>query len=66
MWERTALLGRSEPQAAARRGPEQINDVDVIRDNYEVRILNSFGKEKVTRDDAGAVYGFAASLVNAR
>jgi len=39
--------------------------VDKVRDNYEVRILNSFGKEKVTRDAAGAVYGFAAPLVNA-
>jgi hypothetical protein len=36
-----------------------------IHGNYEVQILNSFGKEKVTQDDAGALYGFAAPLVNA-
>lgn len=36
-----------------------------IHGNYEVQILNSFGKEKVTQDDAGAVYGFSAPLVNA-
>ncbi len=37
----------------------------VVRGNYEVQILNSFGKEKVTREDAGALYGFAAPLANA-
>lgn len=36
-----------------------------IHGNYEIQILNSFGKEKVTQDDAGAVYGFAPPLVNA-
>jgi hypothetical protein len=36
-----------------------------IHGNYEIQILNSFGKEKVTQDDAGALYGFAAPLVNA-
>lgn len=36
-----------------------------IHGNYEVQILNSFGKEKPTQDDAGAVYGFAKPLVNA-
>jgi len=36
-----------------------------IHGNYEVQILNSFGKEKVTQDDAGAVYGFSAPLENA-
>jgi hypothetical protein len=36
-----------------------------IHGNYEVQILNSFGKEKVTQDDAGALYGFAAPLENA-
>jgi len=36
-----------------------------IHGNYEVQILNSFGKEKVTQDDAGAVYGFSAPKENA-
>lgn len=36
-----------------------------VHGNYEIQILNSAGKEKVTQDDAGAVYGFAAPLENA-
>lgn len=36
-----------------------------IHGNYEVQILNSFGKEKVTQEDAGALYGFSVPLVNA-
>lgn len=36
-----------------------------IHGHYEVQILNSFGKEKVTQEDAGAVYGFAPPLANA-
>ena len=38
-----------------------------IHGNYEVQILNSFGKdkEKITQEDAGAVYGFSKPLVNA-
>jgi Domain of Unknown Function (DUF1080) len=36
-----------------------------IHGNYEVQIFNSFGKEKVTQDDAGAVYGFSPPLANA-
>ncbi len=36
-----------------------------IHGNYEVQILNSFGKEKITQEDAGALYGFSAPLVNA-
>lgn len=36
-----------------------------IHGNYEVQILNSHGKEKITQEDAGAVYGFAKPLVNA-
>lgn len=36
-----------------------------IHGHYEVQILNSFGKEKVTQEDAGALYGFAPPLVNA-
>ena len=36
-----------------------------IHGNYEVQILNSFGKEKVTQEDAGALYGFSPPLVNA-
>lgn len=36
-----------------------------IHGNYEVQILNSFGKDKITQEDAGAVYGFSPPLVNA-
>ncbi|HUY33791.1 MAG TPA: DUF1080 domain-containing protein [Pirellulales bacterium] len=36
-----------------------------IHGHYEVQILNSFGKETVTQDDAGALYGFSTPLVNA-
>ena len=36
-----------------------------IHGNYEVQILNSFGKEKVTQEDAGALYGFSPPLENA-
>ena len=36
-----------------------------IHGNYEVQILNSVGKDKVTQDDAGALYGFSKPLVNA-
>ncbi|MEZ6143632.1 MAG: DUF1080 domain-containing protein [Zavarzinella sp.] len=36
-----------------------------VHGNYEVQIFNSFGKEKVTQDDAGAVYGFSPPSVNA-
>jgi hypothetical protein len=36
-----------------------------IHGNYEVQILNSYGREKVTQEDAGAVYGFAPPLENA-
>ena len=36
-----------------------------IHGNYEVQVFNSYGKEKVTQDDAGAVYGFSPPLVNA-
>lgn len=36
-----------------------------IHGNYEVQILNSVGKEKITQEDAGALYGFSAPLVNA-
>jgi hypothetical protein len=36
-----------------------------IHGNYEVQIFNSFGKEKFTEQDAGALYGFAKPLVNA-
>ena len=38
-----------------------------IHGNYEVQILNSFGKEKekITQEDAGAVYGFSKPLLNA-
>lgn len=36
-----------------------------IHGHYEVQILNSFGKENPTMEDAGAVYKFAKPLVNA-
>jgi Domain of Unknown Function (DUF1080) len=36
-----------------------------IHGHYEVQILNSYGKEAVTQDDAGAVYGFSKPLANA-
>jgi hypothetical protein len=36
-----------------------------IHGNYEVQILNSFGKTKITQEDAGALYGFAPPLENA-
>jgi hypothetical protein len=36
-----------------------------IHGNYEVQILNSYGKDKITQEDAGALYGFSAPLVNA-
>jgi hypothetical protein len=36
-----------------------------IHGNYEVQILNSHGKENLTQEDAGAVYGFSKPLVNA-
>jgi hypothetical protein len=36
-----------------------------IHGNYEIQILNSSAKEKVTQDDAGALYGFAAPKENA-
>jgi hypothetical protein len=36
-----------------------------IHGNYEVQILNSFGKDKITQEDAGAVYGFSPPLLNA-
>jgi hypothetical protein len=36
-----------------------------IHGNYEVQILNSFEKKKVTQEDAGALYGFAPPLENA-
>ena len=36
-----------------------------IHGNYEVQIFNSYGKEKVTLEDAGSVYGFSKPLANA-
>jgi hypothetical protein len=36
-----------------------------IHGNYEIQILNSFGKKKVTQEDAGALDGFAPPLENA-
>ncbi len=36
-----------------------------IHGHYEIQIFNSFGKEKVTQDDAGALYGFSAPSENA-
>jgi hypothetical protein len=36
-----------------------------IHGNYEIQILNSCNKEKITQEDAGALYGFSQPLVNA-
>lgn len=36
-----------------------------IHGNYEIQILNSFGKQKLTQEDAGALYGFSPPLKNA-
>lgn len=36
-----------------------------IHGNYELQILNSHNKEKISNHDMGAVYGFAPPLVNA-
>jgi len=36
-----------------------------VHGNYELQILDSFGKEKPDQNDAGAIYGFHAPLVNA-
>ncbi len=36
-----------------------------IHGNYELQILNSHGRDKITMNDAGAVYGFSKPLVNA-
>jgi hypothetical protein len=36
-----------------------------IHGNYELQIINSFGQEKPTQNDMGALYGFAPPLVNA-
>ncbi len=36
-----------------------------IHGHYEIQILNSFNKEKITQEDAGSLYGFSPPLVNA-
>ena len=36
-----------------------------IHGHYELQILNSIGVERLTQNEMGAVYGFAAPLVNA-
>lgn len=36
-----------------------------IHGNYELQIINSYGKKETTQGDMGAVYGFAPPLVNA-
>lgn len=36
-----------------------------IHGNYEMQIQNSYGKENVSKEDIGALYGFAKPLVNA-
>lgn len=35
-----------------------------IHGNYEIQIFNSHGKEKITQEDAGALYGFASPSEN--
>ena len=36
-----------------------------IHGNYELQVINSFGKKKPGAGDAGAIYGFSKPLVNA-
>jgi hypothetical protein len=36
-----------------------------IHGNYEIQIINSSGKTKLTQEDAGSIYGFAPPLENA-
>jgi hypothetical protein len=36
-----------------------------IHGNYELQIIDSFGKQQLTMEDIGAVYGFSKPLVNA-
>lgn len=36
-----------------------------IHGNYELQILNSHGKEKISQQDMGSLYGFAPAKVNA-
>ena len=36
-----------------------------IHGNYEMQVINSFGKENPGKGDAGAIYGFSKPLVNA-
>jgi arylsulfatase len=36
-----------------------------IHGNYELQILNSHGKEKISQQDMGSLYGFAPAAVNA-
>ncbi len=36
-----------------------------IHGNYELQIFNSYGKDKLTQQEMGSLYGFAAPLVNA-
>lgn len=36
-----------------------------LHGNYELQIFNSFGKDKPTMDDMGAIYGFSKPLANA-
>ncbi len=36
-----------------------------IHGNYELQIIHSFGKKKLSREDIGAIYGFHKPLVNA-
>ncbi|MEZ6103234.1 MAG: DUF1080 domain-containing protein [Pirellulaceae bacterium] len=36
-----------------------------IHGNYELQVIDSYGKEQLTQDDLGALYGFSPPLVNA-
>jgi hypothetical protein len=36
-----------------------------IHGNYELQIINTHGKDEITMDDMGALYGFKKALVNA-
>ncbi len=45
--------------------PKQSNSGVYVMGEYEVQVLDSFGKEKMGQGDIGALYGVAAPKVNA-
>ena len=52
------------PYLPDRKGQARGNSGVYVHGHYEVQILNSFGKEAVTQEDAGALYRFAPPLVS--